>query len=107
MDWQYEDGRIYNENPQGELMAETTFIRNGNGEINIDHTYVNPALRGQGVAGKMMAVVAEYLREQGHRVMATCSYANVWLKKNRDAYADIISESLDEQNAACSITGRR
>jgi len=31
------------------LMCETTFIRKENGEMNIDYTYVNPVLRGQGV----------------------------------------------------------
>lgn len=60
MDWKYEDGRIYSEDEKGELMAETTFDYKDNGEINIDHTYVNPILRGHGVAGKMMLVVADY-----------------------------------------------
>ncbi|MBC2722482.1 MAG: N-acetyltransferase, partial [Desulfosporosinus sp.] len=65
MNWNYENGRIYSTDEKGELMCETTFVRKENGEVNIDHTYVNPILRGQGVAGEMMAVVAEYFRKAG------------------------------------------
>ena len=60
-------------------MAETTFIHEENGEMDIDHTYINPVLRGQGVARKMMEVVAEYFRKERLKTTATCSYANIWL----------------------------
>src|SRR5665648_239090 len=82
MNWKYEDGRIYGTDEKGELMCETTFVRKGNGELDIDHTYVNAILRGQGMAGKMMVVVAEYLREKSLKASATCSYANIWLKRH-------------------------
>jgi predicted GNAT family acetyltransferase len=106
MNWKFENGRIYSLDENSELMAETTFIKKGNGELVIDHTYVNPVLRGQGVAGQMMEVVAEYLRENGLKTSATCSYANAWLKKNRQAYPDIISKDLDDDIAACKIGGK-
>jgi len=70
MNWKYEDRRIYCTDEKGELMCETTFVCKGNGELDIDHTYVNPILRGQGMVGKMMAVVAEYLREIGIKASA-------------------------------------
>jgi len=107
MNWQYEDGRIYYNNDEGELMAETTFVGNEDGVINIDHTYVNPALRGQGIAGKMMAVVAEHFKKEGRKVTATCVYAYKWLKKNEDTYESIMSENFDNQAVACKIDGRR
>jgi predicted GNAT family acetyltransferase len=106
MDWKYEDGRIYSEDEKGELMVETTFVHKENGEIDIDYTYVNPILRGQGVAGKMMLVVAEYLRREGLKAKATCSYANIWLKKNEELYSDIISKDMDAQSLACKISGK-
>lgn len=106
MDWKYEDGRIYSTDEKGELMGETTFIRKENGEMDIDHTYVNPVLRGQGVAAKMMVVVAEYFRKEGFRTTATCSYANIWLKRNGGMYPDILSEDSVDQPMACKIDGR-
>lgn len=106
MDWKYEDGRIYSINENNELMAETTYVFKENGEIDIDHTYVNPVLRGQGVAEKMIKVVAEYLREKGLKATATCSYANIWLKRNSESYSDIISKDIDGESIACKIDGK-
>ncbi|NLN41849.1 MAG: N-acetyltransferase [Clostridiales bacterium] len=107
MDWKYEEGRIYSVNENDELLAETTFVYKENGEVDIDYTYVNPQLRGRGIASKMMKVVADYLRKNSLKASATCSYANAWLKKHRESYADIISEDLDNEAIACKIDGRR
>lgn len=100
MNWKYENGRIYSTNENNELEAETTYIFKENGEIIIDHTFVNPALRGQNVAGTMMEVVSKYLRENGLKASATCPYANAWLIKHRDACADIISNDIDAATVA-------
>ncbi len=106
MNWKYENRRIYSVSENNELMAETTFVFKENGEVDIDHTYVNSVLRGQGVAGKMMEVVAEYLREKGLKASATCSYSNIWLKKHKEAYSDIISKDIDVEAIACKIDGK-
>ncbi len=103
MNWKYENGRIYGVDENNELMAETIFVAKENGEVDIDHTYVNPVLRGQGTAGKMMEVVAEYLKQNGLKTSATCSYAHAWLKKHRESYADIISKDIDDQVVMCRI----
>ena len=106
MKWNYEEGRIFSVDDNNELMAETTFVYKNNGEVDIDHTYVNPVLRGQGVAGKMMEVVAEYLKENGLKAAASCSYANIWLKRNRESYAEIISSEIDNDALSCKIAGK-
>lgn len=106
MDWKYEKGRIYFENEAGELMAEATYETMLNGELNIDHTYVNPSLRGQGVADKMMVAVADYLRKEGKKAMATCSYANIWFKKNEECYGDIIATDDEQTGCGCKIDGK-
>ena len=106
MNWNYEKGRIYSTDEKGELMCETTFIRKETGGMNIDHTYVNPVLRGQGVAAKMMVVVAEYFRKEGLKTTATCSYANIWLKRHEKLYPDILDENTGDQAVACKISGK-
>ena len=103
MDWKYEKERIYSVDEKGELLAETTFFQKENGETDIDHTYVNPILRGQGIADKMMVVVAEYFRKQGLKVTASCSYAHIWLDRNQEKYASILSKELVDQALACKI----
>ncbi len=105
MDWKYENGRIYSIDEKNELIAETTFVFKENGEVNIDHTYVKPDLRGKGIAGKMMEIVAEYLSGKGLKATATCPYANNWLKKHKELYSDIISKNIDNEVVACKITG--
>lgn len=97
MDWKYENGRIYTVDDKGDLLCETTFSQKKNGAVNINHTYVHPVLRGQGQADKMMEVVAEYLRKEGLKATATCSYANLWLKNHAETYADIIPEEKGKQ----------
>ncbi len=107
MNWKFEDERIYGSDEKGELMAEVTFAAKENGEANIDHTYVNPVLRGRGIAGELMEVAAGHFREKGLKATASCSFANAWLKKNRDVYADILSSDFDADAAACKIDGKR
>lgn len=106
MDWKYESGRIYSVSENNELMAEVTFTDLGSGKVDIDHTYVNPVLRGQGVAGKLLETVAAYIRENGLKAVATCSYANSWFKKHMDEYADIICDDFDKDSPACRIDGK-
>lgn len=106
MNWIYEEGRIYSIDQNNELMAETTYLMMKHGEVDIDHTYVNPMLRGQGVAGNMMQVVAEHLRSKGVKAVASCSYANVWLKKNQTTYGDVVSDNIDMDCMACRVNGK-
>lgn len=103
MNWYYEPERVYSTDEKGKLIAETTFFQKEDGVINIDHTYVSPNLRGKGVGANMMAVVAEHLRDKGKRVTASCSYANLWFKKNKEANADIISDDMSNEPLACNI----
>lgn len=50
-----------------------------------------------------MAVVAEHLRNKGLKASATCSYANIWLKRHAELYPDVISRDMDAQAVACKI----
>ncbi len=47
MDWKYKDGAIYYTNDAGELMAKATSCQTKDDEIDINHVYVNPVLRGR------------------------------------------------------------
>lgn len=105
MNWEYADGRIYSKDEEGNLLAEVTYVKVNNKEINIDHVYVNPILRGKGVAGKAMLVVVDFLRKEGIKATATCSYANGWFVKNIDKYKDVISDNISNQTVACKIGG--
>lgn len=94
MDWKYEVGRIFSLAENGELLAEVNYKTVGNGEVNIYHTYVSNSLRGQGVAGEMMKLLANELKEQKLKATASCSYAHSWFLKNRVENEDVISKDL-------------
>ena len=81
MEFTKESNRIYSVNEEGAVVAEITFPENEDGACVIDHTFVDESIRGQGVAGKLVAMAVEQIKEQGKKVQATCSYAASWLEK--------------------------
>ncbi len=106
MIWKYEEGRIYSTDEDGRLMSEANYVHRDENEIDIEHVYVDPNLRGQGVAGQTMLTVVEYLRDHGMKATASCSYANTWFQKNAEAYSDVIAQNMTNQPAACRIDGK-
>lgn len=79
--------RIFANDDNGQLVAEITFpVTDGVAVIN--HTFVDSSLRGQGIAGKLVAAAAEQIRESGLRFIPTCSYAVGWFARHPE-YDDI------------------
>ena len=106
MEWKYENGRIHSEDENGNLVSEVTFNEKNRGEVNINHVYVIPKLRGAGVASNTMEVMVKYLKDEKLKATATCSYANMWLKRNKAKCSEIISDELFNEPVACSIKGK-
>lgn len=48
------------------------------------HTYVPPALRGQGIAEKLVRVALEHARAQRLRVVPACSYVDVFIDRHAE-----------------------
>ncbi|MBP8692137.1 MAG: N-acetyltransferase [Sedimentibacter sp.] len=82
MEFKYEKDRIYLENEKGQCLAEVTFPQISNKEVNINHTYVTPFLRGQGIADNLVKELALHLRKNNMKAIATCSYAIDWFEKH-------------------------
>ncbi|HWL13072.1 MAG TPA: GNAT family N-acetyltransferase [Ureibacillus sp.] len=72
---------------QGEKLAEIEWIQHGN-VMDMNHTYVSNALRGQGVAKKLLDKAADYARENDFKMNAICSYVVAAFEKS-EAYNDI------------------
>lgn len=60
-----------------------------NGCHHFDHTEVPPALRGQGVAGKLAQAAFDHARQNSWRVVPACSYIEVFIKRHPE-YADLV-----------------
>ena len=78
-----ESNRIYYEQ-EGRTLAEITSPALDDTTVNIDHTFVDECLRGQGVAGRLMELAAAELERTGRKAVATCSYARRWLENHPD-----------------------
>lgn len=68
---------------EGEEVAEVTFPETSQGVFTITHTYVDDRMRGRGIASELVRRAVEEIERQGGRVEATCSYALLWLARNR------------------------
>lgn len=77
----HEPDCIYAVDDQDRIVAEITFPVS-NGVANINHTFVDNSLRGQGVAGKLVQSAAEQIRSAGLKVRLTCSYAIKWFSEH-------------------------
>lgn len=52
------------------------------GTLDILHTYVPPALEGQGIASLLVKSAYDFAIQNEFTPKATCSYAKVWLKRH-------------------------
>lgn len=60
--------------------------------VNLVHTEVDPAMNGQGLAGKLTQAVAEKLRDEKIKAELTCSYSINWFAKHPE-YNDVLADS--------------
>lgn len=81
MEYITEKNRIYVVEGDEEVGVVTFPERNGVCVIN--HTYVDDRLRGQGIAAELVRRAVEEIERRGGRVEATCSYAKLWLARNK------------------------
>lgn len=88
MEFCQEPGRIFAVGEDGRLLAEVTFPER-EGAAEIDHTFVDESLRGQGVAGQLLRAAADTLRAQGRKARPTCPYAVRWFETHPE-YADLL-----------------
>jgi uncharacterized protein len=91
MQYIYENHRIYVQDEQGKVIVNATFPFIKPGIVVVDHTYVDPSLRGQGIASQLMHEVYQHAKTKGFKVVATCPYAVVWFKKHKECQ-DIMDE---------------
>lgn len=63
-------------------VGELTFLVKDEEQMIINHTGVNPELRGQGLAEKLVLKAIDYAREHHLKVLPFCSYVSVYIGKH-------------------------
>lgn len=90
MEFQYHDHQIALYNEGNELLAEVVFPAVNENTVEINRTFVDDRLRGQGIAGKLMQAVADQLRGQNKKAVLVCPYAQSWFGKHPE-YQDLLA----------------
>ena len=82
-----EESFAFQHKKDNEMVAEITWTMLGD-VMAVDHTFVSPDLRGQGIAKKLLDKAADYAREKEYKMEPICSYV-VTAFERYDAYNDI------------------
>lgn len=67
----------------GKIMAKVTYQENNPGILTVDHTVVDPSLRGQGIAKKLMFALEKKLKRENKQVDPVCTYAKKWFTEQK------------------------
>lgn len=90
MGWVMERDRVQVLDEQWNVLAEVTFPQVEPGVAEIDHTFVDESLRGQGVAGELLRRAVASIAASGYRARPTCSYAVSWFEKHPE-HTDLLA----------------
>lgn len=84
MNFTHNENQIALYSETGDLLAEITFPYTDaqKDTVNVDHTFVDASLRGQGIAGKLMIELVKELSDRNLKAVPTCSYAVNWFEKH-------------------------
>ncbi|HQY27613.1 MAG TPA: GNAT family N-acetyltransferase [Burkholderiaceae bacterium] len=72
----------------GRRVAELTYSRGDESTV-VDHTWVDPALRGGKAARRLVDTVVQWARAERVRLVPTCSYVRVVLARTPE-YSDVL-----------------
>ena len=89
MDFEKSGNRIFKEDESGKTLAEITYVESGEEIVLADHTYVDPALRGEGVAEQLVDALVEEMEKQNKKIKPTCPYVVVLFKRKPEKYGHI------------------
>jgi predicted GNAT family acetyltransferase len=78
MELKRKDDRFVYLDEKGLTVAEIVFPMAGRDVVDIESTYVDPTLRGQGIADKLMRAAVEDIRARGLQAYTSCGYAEKW-----------------------------
>ncbi|UJF15743.1 N-acetyltransferase [Jeotgalibaca sp. MA1X17-3] len=76
----------------GNMVAEITYAPYGEDKVIANHTYVDPSLRGGGVAEKMLDHLVYEMKSEGKKIIPQCSYVVAMFEGKPEKYGDIAAE---------------
>lgn len=79
-------GEFFVNNEIGEKVAELSYFYETPKRLNANHTFVDPSLRGQGVADALYQALVSFVQKETLELIPSCSYiASKWqYSKNKN-----------------------
>ncbi|MCJ7420483.1 GNAT family N-acetyltransferase [Sphingomicrobium astaxanthinifaciens] len=84
-------GRWYGTPEGSEEEAEMSFSRSNATLILVDHTFVPPPVRGQGLAAALAKAAVAHARREGWKIVPVCPFLKAEAQRHRD-WADVIED---------------
>lgn len=86
MQLQFQDngqqGEFFHNDAQGKRVAEILFRWQDQGVIIAEHTWVDDALKGQGVARELLNALVDFARTKKIKIVAKCAYVEVMFQRD-------------------------
>lgn len=89
MEFEKSGNRFYKNDEKGKMIAEVTYVPAGEEKVILDHTFVDPSLRGQGIAHQLVDRVVEEMQKEHKKIVPLCPYAKVLFEREPEKYSDI------------------
>jgi uncharacterized protein len=71
--------------------------------VDVYRTFVHPALRGRGIAEKLMAATIDHARKNGRTIFPSCSYTLRFFQRHPE-HQDVLDGSADlDTGGSCRI----
>lgn len=84
-----ESSRFVVKDAEGKEAGEVTYSKAGDSVLIIDHTGVDEAHRGQGLAAKLVNKVVEKAKKEDLKIMPLCPFAKKEFDENAD-YKEVL-----------------
>lgn len=91
LDYRYAHDRIFAEDHNGKLLAQIKFPATDDGLVDFASTFVEPSLRGQGIADQLVRAAIAEVRGRGTKAVASCPYVVAWFDRHPEE-TDVLDE---------------
>lgn len=89
VEFEKEGNRFFKNDENGRMIAEVTYRPVREDVIDINHTFVDPSLRGQGIAEKLVDRVVEEVEKEGKKIQPSCPYVVKLFDRKTDKYGHL------------------
>lgn len=89
MKFEKSGNRFFKNDESGKMIAEVTYVSSGEDKVILDHTFVDPSLRGQGIAEELVDAVVEEMQKENKKIIPLCPYAKELFERKSEKYQEI------------------